>query len=52
MESGAELGLRPGARPEAVERKRGVQSIGAWMERRSRKDRTGVPGSGNDGPSV
>ena len=52
MEPGTELGLRPGARPEATEHKRGVQSIGAWVGRRLRKDRTGALGSVNDGPSV
>ena len=52
MESGTELGLKPGARPEAIERERRVQSIGAWAGRRSRKDRTEALGSGNDGPSV
>ena len=52
VESGTELGLRPGARPEAIERKRGVQSIGAWAGRRSRKDRTEALGFGDDGPSV
>ena len=52
VESGTELGLSPGARPEAIEQKRSVQSIGAWVGRRSRKDKTGALGSGNDGPSV
>ena len=47
-----ELGLRPGARPEAIERKRGVQSIGTWVGRRSRQDTTGALGSSSDGPSV
>ena len=52
VKSGIELGLRPGASPEAIERKRGVQSIGAWVGRRSRQDTTGALGSSNDGPSV
>ena len=52
VESRTELGLRPGARPEAIERKGGVQSTGAWVGRRLRKDRTGARGSGNDEPSV
>ena len=44
--------LRPRARPEAIERKRSVQSIEAWVGRRSGKDTTGALGSSNDVPSV
>ena len=52
VESRNELGLRPGARPEEIERKGSVQNTGAWVGRRLRNDRTGARGSGNDGPSV
>ena len=52
MESGTELRLRQGARLESIERKRGVQSIGTWVGRRSRQDTTGALGSSNDGPYV